>query len=196
MLLDLAIADGHDVTALVRDPSRLSARHRRLTVTPGDALDPSAVRSALRGTSAVLIALGLPRVPSDPDTSFSDAVAAITAAMREQAVKRVTAIAGAGVLQDARTGKLRMESPDYPPTLMRYAIEHRRVFQAMNASDLDWTLICPPHMPSGLRTGRYRTAVDKLPEGGESVSAEDVAAFTYSALSRNAFVKKRVGIAY
>ena len=38
-LVERAIAEGHDVTALVRNPSRMSARHRRLKVVVGDVSD-------------------------------------------------------------------------------------------------------------------------------------------------------------
>ena len=200
MLLDLAIADGHEVTALVRDPAKLSAKHARLTVRPGDALDPPAVRDAVRGATAVLGALGLPRdaagEPAGEDPALSTSMANIAAAMQDLGVKRLVAIAGAGILQDPRTGALSVDAEDYPPALVRFASEHRRVYETLRASSLEWTLVCPPRMPSGMRTGRYRTAVDKLPEGGTTVSAEDVAAFTYSALTRDAFVGKRVGIAY
>ncbi len=196
MLLDLAIADGHEVTVLVRDPARLPTRHARLTVRQGDALNDAAVRDTVRGASVVLSALGLPREPDTSDTSLSESFTHIVAAMRDTGVRRVIAIAGAGILQDARSGGLRLDAPDYPPELARFGSEHRRLLDLLRATDLEWTLVCPPQMPSGLRTGRYRTAVDKLPEGGTTITTEDVAAFTYSVLTRNAFVGKRVGIAY
>jgi len=43
-LVERAIAEGHDVTAFVRDPSRITARHERLDVVVGDAFDPESVR--------------------------------------------------------------------------------------------------------------------------------------------------------
>jgi putative NADH-flavin reductase len=41
-VVERAIAEGHEVTAFVRDPSRMSARHERLNVV-GDAFDPGRV---------------------------------------------------------------------------------------------------------------------------------------------------------
>ncbi|MCB0237620.1 MAG: NAD(P)H-binding protein, partial [Anaerolineae bacterium] len=38
-----ALAAGHSVTALVRDPSRLAAQDERLTVVEGDVLDRAKV---------------------------------------------------------------------------------------------------------------------------------------------------------
>jgi putative NADH-flavin reductase len=52
-----ALAKGHEVTAFVRDPSKLVKNHERLTVVQGDALDPSSVEKALVGHEAVLVCL-------------------------------------------------------------------------------------------------------------------------------------------
>ena len=41
-LVSHALADGHQVTAVVRDPARLPVATSRLTVVRGDALDPRA----------------------------------------------------------------------------------------------------------------------------------------------------------
>lgn len=42
-----ALAEGHTVTALVRDPVKLSLEDAGLTVMTGDVLDPVAVRPSL-----------------------------------------------------------------------------------------------------------------------------------------------------
>ena len=39
----------HDVTALVRNPAKLSLNHEKLTVIKGDALDKDIVQKALQG---------------------------------------------------------------------------------------------------------------------------------------------------
>ena len=65
------------------------------------------------------------------------------------------------------------------------------------ASGLEWTLVCPPNMPTGERTGRYRTRADRLPEGGREISVEDVADFlSLVQPGERRFIATRVGISY
>ncbi len=57
-LVDQALERGDEVTAFVRDTSRLTTyRHERLKVVEGDVLDPKGVEQAVVGTDAVLSAL-------------------------------------------------------------------------------------------------------------------------------------------
>jgi putative NADH-flavin reductase len=56
-LLTQALDAGHNVTAVVRDPTRLPLRHQRLQVLAADPLDPAAIAPAVAGADAVLSAL-------------------------------------------------------------------------------------------------------------------------------------------
>src|SRR5688572_4465663 len=53
-----ALERGFAVTALARDPSRLTVTHPQLTVVRGDVLDTGSLDAAMRGQEAVLSALG------------------------------------------------------------------------------------------------------------------------------------------
>src|SRR5664279_4681029 len=52
------LAAGHEVTAFVRDPSRLNVRGPRLTVVRGDMRSVDDLRRALAGQDAVISTLG------------------------------------------------------------------------------------------------------------------------------------------
>ncbi|MBK1655139.1 NAD(P)-dependent oxidoreductase [Allochromatium vinosum] len=56
-VLAQALEQGHRITALVRDPSKLTP-HPDLTLVTGDVLDPAAVARCLAGTDAVVCVLG------------------------------------------------------------------------------------------------------------------------------------------
>ncbi|MBQ1094878.1 NAD(P)H-binding protein [Streptomyces sp. b94] len=56
-----ALDAGHQVTAVVRDPARLSVTGERLEVFRADLSDPAAVRPAVAGRDAVLSGLGARR---------------------------------------------------------------------------------------------------------------------------------------
>jgi uncharacterized protein YbjT (DUF2867 family) len=94
---------------------------------------------------------------------------------------------------DAPGGGLRLDDPAFPPFLRKVAAEHRRAYETLAASELTWTLVCPPNMPDGPATGRARTAADRLPEGGERATTGDVAALVVRALEEG--LTGRVGIA-
>ena len=68
-LVEQALARGHEVRALARDPSRLRVGHERLVVIRGDVLDAAKVEEAVAGTDAVLSALGQTKTsPNDVQT--------------------------------------------------------------------------------------------------------------------------------
>ena len=51
-----ALAAGHEVTAVVRDPARLAVpAHPRLRTVTADVMDPAAIISAIDGADAVQI---------------------------------------------------------------------------------------------------------------------------------------------
>ena len=55
-LVQQALDQGHQVTAFVRNPSKLQVEHANLRIAKGDVLDYTSVESAMRGQSAVLSA--------------------------------------------------------------------------------------------------------------------------------------------
>ena len=57
-LVGQALAEGHQVTAFVRNVSRLETRTGQLTVVVGDVAETTAVASAVEGQDGVLCALG------------------------------------------------------------------------------------------------------------------------------------------
>ncbi len=185
-----AVADGHSVTAFVRDAARAPDG---VSVIEGDVTDPEAVAAAVSGQDAVCSALG---PGDDGDFAVLDTgIENLVAAMEDGGVERLVAVGAAGILQ-ATPGRLRLDVDDFPAGLRPIADAHRAVYDSLRPSGLDWTLVCPPRMPDGPPTDHYRTAVEYLPEGGQSISTGDVAAFVYDALVNGRHTRERVGIAY
>ena len=58
LLVEGALARGHEVTAFVRAPDKLGALRERVSVVRGDVLDGGAVSDAVDGQDAALVALG------------------------------------------------------------------------------------------------------------------------------------------
>jgi putative NADH-flavin reductase len=66
LLVEGALARGHDVTAFVRAPDKLGVLRDRVRVAQGDVLDGGAVSDAVDGQEAALVALGVAMKKGDP----------------------------------------------------------------------------------------------------------------------------------
>jgi uncharacterized protein YbjT (DUF2867 family) len=166
-VLEQAVAAGHDVTAVVRDPSKLSAAVRGgggvHTVTADLAApDPPALESALQGADAVVSGLG-PRSSSDAGIA-AEGTRSIVAAMEATSVRRIVVVSAAPV--GTVVAPHRPEPPKYDPGdgfFMRHLFGQfakaafGKVYadlavmeDILRASDLAWTVI----RPRGSRTSR------------------------------------------
>lgn len=58
VLVEQALAAGHEVTAFVRDLSKLTLGHERLSLVQGDVFDAARVEEAVAGKDAVISVLG------------------------------------------------------------------------------------------------------------------------------------------
>ena len=58
LLVEQALAAGHDVTAFTRDAAGVTAHHDRLQVVEGDVTDPAACLPAVKDADAVMVVLG------------------------------------------------------------------------------------------------------------------------------------------
>src|SRR5689334_10869487 len=93
-----ALAQGHQVTAVVRDSARLPVRADLLDVLVADPFDPAEIAPAIVGHDAVLSALG-PR-PDGPSDVCGRAASAITEAMRRAGVRRLLVVSASGPFVD------------------------------------------------------------------------------------------------
>ncbi|MCD2138010.1 NAD(P)-dependent oxidoreductase [Salinicoccus halitifaciens] len=191
-ILKSALGDGHHVTALVRDAEKIQVENSNLTVMEGNALSKSDIENAAAGMDVVISALG-----TDGTTTLSESMPFVIKAMEEAGIRRIITIGTAGIL-DSRTepGKLRYQSNESRRRTTRAAKEHHKVYELLERSNLDWTIVCPTYLPDGEYTGEYRVERDFLPEEGKMISVPDTAEFAYSQIEDDRFIKSRVGIAY
>ncbi|PTL77128.1 NAD(P)-dependent oxidoreductase [Vitiosangium sp. GDMCC 1.1324] len=186
-----ALGQGHEVTAYVRDPRRLGLKHARLHVKKGSLEDGTSVAEAIRGAEVVVSAIGA-RDATHTVTVVTEATRAIVTAMKLENVQRLVTVGAAGLLPHPAGG---LAGEHGLPPFLRHAFEdHRDAFHVLQESSLDWVVVCPPVMPSGVKTGKYRTAVESLPSGGRQVYAEDVADFTLKVATGSEHHRIRMGI--
>jgi putative NADH-flavin reductase len=207
-LLDQALAAGHDVTAVARNPRGLPAGVRTVTADLAHP-DPVALAAAVAGADAVLSGLG-PRNPRADAGITSRGTRAIVAAMQASHVRRIVVVSAAPVGTVPSPG--RPNPPKHDPGdgfFMRHlgARIARTLFRAHYAdlavmedvlagSGLDWTVSRPPKLTDKPLTGVYRTADGQNVRGGFSVSRADVAHHMLRMLDQPGTVKHIVGIAH
>lgn len=190
-----ALDAGHSASVLVRNPSKLPPGKYKLTIHLGDATDGDNVEDTVFGQETVVSALGL-TANALPGT-VATAIGHIISAMQRNRLRRIVVVAGAGILLDRKTEAMRIDSPTYPEEYRVYGLEHRRVYEALAASDLDWTLICPPTMydTETENAGELRSEFDVLPPHGQRAAYGAVARFALTALTADQYIRRRVGVA-
>lgn len=194
-LVEQALAQGHEVRALVRDPAKLPLQHERLLLISGDAMNAADVAGTIEGTDAVLSALG--QTKGSPKDLQTVATRHMVAAMKAHGVARVISLTGAGV-----------RDPNDQPKLvdrvfgLLLAVAARDVLRDANAhaevlrgSGLAYTLVRGPRLTEGPRTGVYKVGyVGK--DSGTQVSRADIADFMLRQLTDDAWVYKAPMVSY
>src|SRR5690242_936557 len=98
-IVDVAIARGHTITALVRTPQAL-ARRSGLRVVEGSPMDRIALQSAMQGQNAVVSALGTHTPWRTMIPSVTELVGALIATMAAGGPTRLVAISGAMLFRE------------------------------------------------------------------------------------------------
>jgi putative NADH-flavin reductase len=197
-LVRQALEEGHDVTAVVRDPARLDVpAHERLEVVTADVRDAAAIEPAVEGADAVLSALG-PR-GRGPTTICSDGARAIIEAMGKAGVRRLLVVSAAGPFADAGDSPVvrYVIKPVILEPLMKDAFnDMRRCEEEVRDAALDWTIVRPPQLVDKEGTGRYRTATDINLRGGRKIARADLAACLLGLVADESSVRHHVSVAY
>ncbi|MEW2358853.1 SDR family oxidoreductase [Spirillospora sp. NPDC029432] len=172
-----ALAAGHEVTAVVRDPARLPAELReRAEVVQADVMDPEAIRPAVAGRDAVISALG-PR-GRGPTTICTDGIRSIAAACEAAGVRRVLMVSASGLAADAGDGAVTryVVKPMILQRLLRHAFaDMSEAESVLGGTKLDWTVVRPPRLLDKPGKGTYRRALDLNVRRGFQIPRADVA---------------------
>jgi putative NADH-flavin reductase len=206
-IVDEALARGHLVTGVSRDPSRIEQRHSGFSIVQGDILEPDSIRSLIAGRDIIVISVrGILGDSEDPE----DAVAlrglrAVVETVREsgKAGPRVLHVGGAGTLELA-SGQLLADA--LPGVFMNrdlrteIAAQVRALDYLRGVDDVAWTYITPPKVLSEhQRSGRYRISGDRMLEderGASAISRADFAVAVVDEAERGRFVRKRFSVAH
>lgn len=177
-LVRQGLAAGHEITAVVRDPSRLPITDERLTRVRADIFDAAALEPVVKGADAVLSALGHTSL-GDTTPVCGESARAVITAMRATECRRLLVISAAPVSRND-PGDRWLYAATIRPVLrwvLRRGYADMAVMEGhVRASDLDWTILRPPRLTDKPGTGRARTALNQNVPGGYNLSRADLAA--------------------
>lgn len=184
-IVEQAIARGDNVTALVRNPRKITTSHDRLRVVEGSALEPAHVARALSGADAVLSTLG--HTDLGPSTVVTDAARVLSAAMKPSGVRRLVVVSttlvlpGGGVLANL------------PKWITRHALADSRAMEELVANtDLDWTALRLVRLTNGALEP-YRT-FDGPASVFEHLSRASAAACMLDAVRDETLARRSIGV--
>jgi len=195
-LVRQALDQGHQVTAFVRDPSKLQIEHENLRVVKGDVLDYASVESAMQGQSAVLSALGHKRF-FYPNKIQSNGMRNILRAMKTCNVPRLICETALGIGNSV--GRLGLPHTFFflPLVLPFYMWDKLRQEELITASDRDWVIVRPGILTNGEARGSYRHG----PKVGNylwpvKISRADVADFMLKQLTDDTYIGAAPGLGW
>lgn len=192
-LVQQALFKGHHVKAFGRNVYTTDfLQAEGLQLVQGALFDEGEVYKAVKGCDAVLSAIGGASDGSDKTRTLG--MKNIIKQMNKAGVKRIVALGGLGVLNADETSLL-IDKEDYPPEYKAVGLEHKKAFELLNESGLDWTFVCSPDIIDKGPTGSYVTKAGYAPEPNRyRINAGDLAMFMLNELEKNEYIKQRVGI--
>lgn len=197
LVIEEALAQGHQVVALVRRPEALALQTSGLAVIGGNPSSADDVRRALQGCDAVISTLNNNRAsdapwakPVSPPGFMSGVMRHVVAAMQAQQVRRLAVLTAAGA----------GDSFADVPWLFRVLIrktnlghtyrDHDEQELVVMSSGLEWTVARPVGLHDGPPKGSLVRSTRGDPKPAMRISRRTVARFLVDALSDPALVAK------
>jgi putative NADH-flavin reductase len=185
-VVDEALNRGHRVTAVSRDPARITKTHDNLRVVQGDILDTESISSLATGQDVIIISVrGVVGKTKDPANAVPRiGVEKVVDVLRELEgdAPRLIHVGGAGSLE-VKPGVLYADK--LPKIILPKKLEVEIAGQVLalqylkTVNDVSWSYATPPkNFTNGKRTGVFRIGGSQLLEnshGRSRISRADFA---------------------
>lgn len=184
---------GHDVTAVARNTSKLTAA---VKAEEDDLSNVDKITAVIAGTDVVVSAYA-------PPHDNTDALLGVTecqiAAVKKAGVYRLIVVGGAGLLEVA-PGATLIASGYLPEAFLPIARSHERALGILKRSDVNWTYFSPAgFFEPGQRTGKFRLGTTNLianEKGDSRISFEDYAVSLVDEIEKPAHERGQMSIGY
>jgi putative NADH-flavin reductase len=192
-ILAEAIKQGHEVTVLVRDSSKVKINHNNLRIVEGNVLDSQKVAFVIQNQEAVIQCLGVGgKGDGKPTTFISDATKIIVDEMQKQNIKRLIALSNVGA-----GNSIAFQPWFFTKIILTYFMkwlkviidDKNRMEPIIMNSNLNWTIVRCPNIVDKPTKGKYNATLDgkglKL-----SITLDDLSKFIVGQLKETTFNKQ------
>lgn len=190
-VVKLALARGHDVTAMSRHPERMTLSHENLQVIKGDVLDAQAVNTAVTDKDVIVNAIGIGPT-RDPVTVFSEGIKNVLESMQTAEVNRLVAVTGIGAGDSLGHGGFFYDRIVQPLALKTVYVDKDREERLIAASAVDWTIVRPGTLTDKPAETRYRVIQNLEGVVAGRISRADVAHFIVAILEAGSYTRATV----
>lgn len=200
-ILEELLNRGYCVTAVVRNPEKMTTRNANLSVVKADVSDVNTLAAVCKGKDAVISAYNPGWANPDIYEETLKNYPLILEAVRKSGVKRLLCVGGAGTLFCA-PGIRVVDSGAIPAEFMGGAKSLGEFYlnTLCNEKEIDWVFFSPAgSLEPGKRTGKFRLGKDDLivDETGKShISVGDYALAMVDELEQANHHRERFTIGY
>lgn len=186
-LVKQALADGHQVTGMVRNPDKLTVTHPNLSVIKGSAENASDIATLVAGQDVICDCLGTKNV-TKPQTMFSKSAENIAKCIKQDQL--LIAVTGLGAGESKGHCNFLYDNFFQPLILKRQYDDKNRQEKIIKEEIARWIIVRPGFLSNGKRTGEYRAITAFTGKHGGRISREDVADFILSQAKSPTFLGK------
>jgi uncharacterized protein len=201
VILKEALDRGHNVTAVVRHPEKITVVHKNLVVKQGDVSQRNVLAEISKGADAVISSYNPgwknPNIAAETTSVYR----AILEGVRQSGVKRLLVVGGAGSLF-ILPGKRLMDSGVIPDSFLPAvkALADFYLIDLQAEKSIDWVFFSPAGIiEPGQRTNKFRLGKDDLivdSRGDSKISVQDYAVAMIDELEKPAHHRERFTIGY
>jgi putative NADH-flavin reductase len=179
--LSEALYRGHEVTAVVRDPARVTEQNDNLTVEAGDVTDPGTVTRLVEGADAVIAAVSQRGPGLDQTAAYRRVGEGLIGGLRAlDGAAPPLVIAGGAGSSEVAPGRRLMDQPGFPDIYKSEATAQAALLDWLRGvRDVQWSYASPAaEIAPGERTGSFHLGGNELisdAQGRSFISAEDFA---------------------
>ncbi len=197
-LLNEAVKRGHQVSALVRHPEKITA-NVNVTAVKADVLDTDGLAALLKDHDLVISAYNPGWQEADIRNIHIKGSKSITEAVKKAGIKRLIAVGGAGSLEI--NGAQLVDSPEFPAEYKEGALGARQALNDLKTeNELDWSFVSPAILlVPGEATGTFRLGKDSpvFDDNGESkITVGDLAVAILDEAEQGKHIRQRFTAAY